>query len=388
IEGILPECQRLIFNGIELDDGNALCDYYGMRYESVLQLALQDRGVISYFSSDSLDPQWNYDFTNVNDNGATHMRGGILYKRPCGWRRFALKVTNRYDNGDNKWLGTDNMAWPVSYHGTSEHNGKSIADEGFLLSKGNQFDFRHGIYSSPDVNLAEKYAHEFDYEGVKYVTIIQNRVNPTNLQKIPKQTGDDEYWVSMNEHPIQKHICDTSDYHVDTTLTNTRVTLLSPSDLCYVHIAQKFFSGLPRAMIKGILRIEMPYNIVKPHLDLKMQMSNAANGANVTYSMHHGTYSSCDVMNILTNLTPNCSSNCGVCGILREGNKMRHSRSGPGRMWFASDPCTSLGYCRNQAIKVMFCVDILYNTFNDIIIIEKDEYTLLTELMNFSGIFT
>ncbi|CAG8773635.1 2446_t:CDS:1, partial [Racocetra fulgida] len=43
------------------------------------------------------------------------------------------------------------------------------------------------------------------------------------------------------------------------------------------------------AMIKGILRIEMPYNIAKAHLDLKTQMSNAANGANVTYSMQHGT---------------------------------------------------------------------------------------------------
>jgi len=99
IEGILPKRQRLIFNGIQLEDGNKLCDYYGMRYESKLQLAFHDRDVISYFSSDSLDPQWNYDFTNVSDNGATHMRGGILYKRPCGWRRFALKVVNRYDNG-------------------------------------------------------------------------------------------------------------------------------------------------------------------------------------------------------------------------------------------------------------------------------------------------
>ncbi|CAG8571610.1 16165_t:CDS:1, partial [Racocetra fulgida] len=207
-EGIRPEHQNLIFNGIQLEDGNRLCDYYGMRYESVLHLVLHDRDIISYFSSDSLDPQYNYDFTNVCDNGATHLRGGILYKRPCGWRRFALKVLNRYDNGDNRWLGTDNAAWPVSYHGASKYNEKSIADDGFLSSKGKQFDFRHGIYSTPDVDLAEKYAQEFDYEGVKYVTIIQNRVNPANLQKIQNQTGAGEYWVSMEGDDVRPYgIC-------------------------------------------------------------------------------------------------------------------------------------------------------------------------------------
>ncbi|CAG8539287.1 11961_t:CDS:1, partial [Gigaspora rosea] len=151
------------------------------------------------------------------------------------------------------------------------------------------------------------------------------------------------------------------------------MTLLSPSDLCYVHVAQKFISYVPNAMIKGILKIEMPYKIVKPHLDLKMQLSNEVNGANVTYSMHHGTTASCNAMNLLTNLAPSCTSNCGVCGILREGNKMSYSRSGPG-IWFASDSQYSLGYCRNPGIKTMFCVDVLYKTFNNngIIIIEKD----------------
>lgn len=55
------------------------------------------------------------------------MRGYIKYKRPCGWKRLALKVTGKYDNGDDKWLGTNKDAWPVSYHGTTKHNAKSIA---------------------------------------------------------------------------------------------------------------------------------------------------------------------------------------------------------------------------------------------------------------------
>lgn len=39
------------------------------------------------------------------------MRGGLEYKRPCGWRRYALKVDDKY--GDCKWLG---------YQGNSNNN--------------------------------------------------------------------------------------------------------------------------------------------------------------------------------------------------------------------------------------------------------------------------
>ncbi|RHZ75644.1 hypothetical protein Glove_212g69 [Diversispora epigaea] len=45
--------------------------------------------------------------------------GGIQYQRPCGWRRFAVKVSGKYD--DDKWLGTDKNSWPVSYHGTAKN---------------------------------------------------------------------------------------------------------------------------------------------------------------------------------------------------------------------------------------------------------------------------
>ena len=38
--------------------------------------------------------------------------------------------------------------WPVSYHGTSYHNGLSIAAEVFQLSKSKRFKFGKGIYST------------------------------------------------------------------------------------------------------------------------------------------------------------------------------------------------------------------------------------------------
>ncbi|CAG8819028.1 28535_t:CDS:1, partial [Racocetra persica] len=72
------------------------------------------------------------------------------------------------------WLGVDENAWPVSYHGTTKFNAKSISGDGYLLSKGKHFSFGHGIYSTPDIHVAERFAQEFMVEGEKYVIVFQN----------------------------------------------------------------------------------------------------------------------------------------------------------------------------------------------------------------------
>ena len=94
----------------------------------------------------------------------------------------------------------------VCYHGTARYNCNSIADDGYLLSRGKRFLFGHGIYSTPDIDVAAKYATKFTYENQNYSVVFQNRVNPNNLTRITKE--ETEFWISPNSEDLRPYgIC-------------------------------------------------------------------------------------------------------------------------------------------------------------------------------------
>jgi hypothetical protein len=200
---IPPGEQRLIYGGRRLEDAHTLRDY-NIQRDSTIHVALQLRGGAPsgmYLPQDFLDPPYDFDFTHVNDTGITFRRGGDVYRRPSGWLRYALKVAGKYPS--DTWLGSTNGPgeWPVSYHGTGKQNAESIAEVGYRLAHGINFAYGRGIYSSPNHTTAVGYAKEFLFQGKRYKVILQNRVNPTNLYRVPTI----DYWISPKDEDLRPY---------------------------------------------------------------------------------------------------------------------------------------------------------------------------------------
>ncbi|CAG8605151.1 6628_t:CDS:2, partial [Acaulospora colombiana] len=206
-EGIPTHHQHLTYNGKDLENNRPLC-YYGIDHNATLIVRKINVDNVTHYVVDpeNLDPEYDCDFTNIKDEGAKFVRGGLAYKRPAGWKRYALKVLGKYEN--DAWLGagTNGNEWPVSYHGTAYCNANSIADNGYSLKKGKNFAYGHGTYSTPNIHIAEKYAKEFVFKGETYLVVLQNRVNPKNLKRIKTYMG--EYWISPKGEDLRVYgIC-------------------------------------------------------------------------------------------------------------------------------------------------------------------------------------
>lgn len=129
------------------------------------------------------------------------MRGNEKYIRPCGWKRAALRVLKKYEDGDG-WLGTGKDAWPVSYHGHNmdgslgiilTHDGEPNDKPSFLdasaASLRNPDTRGRGVYSTPDIKMAEKYCKIFksSVDGKTYKVVLQNRIHPQKRKNCQRE---------------------------------------------------------------------------------------------------------------------------------------------------------------------------------------------------------
>ena len=208
----------LTFGKNELNDDDRLLTDCGIKDGSIVQFAVKLKGgagpTILVLEREFLDPGYDYDFTHIDDKGAVYKRGGHIYKRPCGWKRIALKVRGQYE--DDVWLGCFGLPgeWPVSYHGTRKSGAEGIAKKGYDKKKLFRELHGRGHYSTPDINVAanEMYARSFPYRGKKYQAVMQNRVNlsPGHTTIIPKEKtyARAEYYVTPSSDDLRAYsIC-------------------------------------------------------------------------------------------------------------------------------------------------------------------------------------
>ncbi|CAG8668195.1 8354_t:CDS:2, partial [Cetraspora pellucida] len=168
----------------------------------------------------------------------------------------------------------------------------------------------------------------------------------------------------------------------NTKIYKTKITALSMDNSDYLSIKRFFISGLPDCTVLGILKLNMPTKLVEAHEKYKRQ-----NYDMLTHRMFHGTRSLCDPQRFITNPQAIfCNYGCGVCGIMREGNKTTYASSRR-HMWFANSSSTSYNYCNtslllshytymgkyNYVTNAMFVVDVVAKYYESVLIVERDE---------------
>ena len=154
---------------------------------------------------------------NNKDGGWAHegeKRGNKPYYPPYGWIGIGLKVEDKYDN--NTWIQMNNSEgeWCVAYHGVGNNN---ISNEvkkitGMIYKTKyipgiNQIheqcvDIFHpgnivgaGVYCTPKIESAEGYAGISEINGIKYKTVLMNRVKPDAIRQCECTKDGGEYWV-------------------------------------------------------------------------------------------------------------------------------------------------------------------------------------------------
>ena len=135
------------------------------------------------------------------------LRGGMEYEAPVGWIGHGLSVSEKYDNGDDTWLGMDNSPgeWCVAYHGTSIQFAKAILETNLKVggaqvhkdcdninTKCSLKKVGVGVYVTPKVYIADSYS-TFKDSSQKYKCIFMCRVNPTKFRTC--EDTNKEYWV-------------------------------------------------------------------------------------------------------------------------------------------------------------------------------------------------
>ena len=176
--------------------------------------------------------QLNTDIFDPNNNnqdpnwGKGEKRAGLDYIPPLGWFGYGLKVSKKYDNGNNNWLDYKGVEgeFAVAYFGLSniygnkknmnlflnEINSKNALNAGYEqlyknddnVFEGTKDKFQKcgaGVYLFQNPEIAENTAGIIDIGGVRYKVLLMCRVNP---KKIRQPKGFKDCWI-LNPLPSE-----------------------------------------------------------------------------------------------------------------------------------------------------------------------------------------
>ena len=126
-------------------------------------------------------------------------------ERICLKKGFALKVLNKFDNGDNSWLGNEGKEgeWAIAYHGIGKGNefkkminivlnnlrngpGQLYNQLINIRDKDNKRPYvGNGVYLAPDINEAERYSQKvkLGFRENNFQLMIMCRVKPSEIRE-------------------------------------------------------------------------------------------------------------------------------------------------------------------------------------------------------------
>ena len=160
----------------------------------------------------------NFDYrgNTVNPNSSNNLiRGTEQYDPPYGWIGIGLNVLGKYDN-DDKWLNDNTKLsdWAIAYHAVNPKNKSYLVkllkyiiinrnlDIAITQIGSKSNDKRNwgkvdkGIYLTPKIGIAEKFAGIIPFKNKKYKVLFMARVY---IKKI-REPENSYFWVLDNKN--------------------------------------------------------------------------------------------------------------------------------------------------------------------------------------------
>jgi len=150
-------------------------EFFFSAFEQAIQASNPDFNFAAYDIQRMFNQTFNEDwFGKTAKDCQVERRGGVLYRPPYGWKRFALDVS-KYGE-DSTWMGMrgEPGEWAVAYHGTAMDIIPLIIKNGFRVGGGQgaayTLDVRtnrpvgSGVFCTPNITTVEIYAHG-GYDG-------------------------------------------------------------------------------------------------------------------------------------------------------------------------------------------------------------------------------